>query len=52
LLEAERENQLKALDDEINNKISTLPDEIQAGLGNTFIDARYKSLSLLNEEIV
>jgi hypothetical protein len=28
LLEAEKENQLKALDEEINKKITTLPKEI------------------------
>jgi hypothetical protein len=52
LLEAEKEAQLKALDEEINKKIATLPDDIKSGLGTTFIDARYKSLDLLRDQIV
>jgi hypothetical protein len=51
-LEAEKESQLKALDVELAKKITALPDEIQSQLGDTFVDARNKSLDVLRDQIV
>jgi hypothetical protein len=52
LLEAEKARQLKTLDDDILSKIKSLPESIQKAIGNTFIDARFKSFGMMSDNIV
>jgi hypothetical protein len=51
-LEAEKADQLKALDEDILKKIKTIPKKKRAHLMNLYTEARFKSFGLLQDEIV
>jgi hypothetical protein len=46
------DNQLKQLDEDLTKKLAALPDTLQKQLGDTFVDAKDKSLGDLKDQIV